>query len=230
MKSYRDWGAQAILAVLLSASMISAWADRGGRGGENHREGHHGHGYNHDFDARYHHNRYYPSLGVVVDIVPPGFYEVPYRGSRYFFQGGVWYRSQGPRFVVVTPPIGLAVSILPPFYTTLWVGGSPYYYADGVYYAWRPAQRTYVVVDAPRESDVLALPAEVSQQFVYPKNGQNEQQQAQDQYECHRWAVTQTGFDPTQPNAETTPPDATRRDDYQRATKACLDGRGYSVR
>ena len=186
-------------------------ADRGGHGEHSRDEGR-GHRQYHNYDTRYHHNRYYPTLGIVVDIVPSGFYEVPFRNHRYFFQGGVLYRAQGPRFVVVTPPIGLAVSILPPFYTTLWVGGTPYYYADGVYYAWQPAQRTYVVVDAPRESEVLALPAEVSQQFVYPKNGQNEQQQAKDRYECHRWSVAQTGFDPTQPSDDATVSNTTRRD------------------
>lgn len=33
--------------------------------------------------------------------------------------------------------------------------------------------------------------------FVYPKAGQSEQQQSQDRYECHQWAVSQTGFDPS---------------------------------
>jgi len=49
-------------------------------------------------------------------------------------------------------------------------------------------------------------------------------------YECHRWAVSQTGFDPTQPSDIASAQDVPQRDDYQRATKACLDGRGYSVR
>jgi len=224
MKNFRQWGVPAILAVLLSMSVGTAQADR-------HRDGDHGRESHSQYDTRHHHNRYYPSLGIVVDFVPTGYYEVPYGNERYFFQGGVWYRAHGPRFLVVTPPIGLAVSILPPYYTTVWVGGAPYYYADGVYYSWQTARRTYVVVDAPRESEVLALPQEAGQQFVYPKNGQNEQQQAKDQYECHRWAVTQTAYDPTQPSNTGTQQDVSRkRDDYQRATKACLDGRGYSVR
>ena len=33
--------------------------------------------------------------------------------------------------------------------------------------------------------------------FVYPRAGQSEQQQSQDRYECHQWAVSQTGFDPS---------------------------------
>ena len=43
--------------------------------------------------------------------------------------------------------------------------------------------------------------------FVYPKAGQSEQQQSQDRYECHQWAVSQTGFDPsTAPPIASAPP------------------------
>jgi hypothetical protein len=222
----------AALALLLCTIMTTALADRDG---QRSREPARDHARDHvrdrdhrQYDTRHHHNRYYPALGVVVDLVPRGFHEVPYQGTRYFFQGGVWYRSQGSRFVVVTPPTGLTLSVLPPFYTTVWAGGSPYFYADGVYYAWRPVQQAYVVVEPPRASEVLSLPPEVALQFVYPKKGQSEQQQAQDRYECHQWAVTQTGYDPTQPSD--TRDIVRQNDEYQRATQACLVGRGYSVR
>lgn len=43
--------------------------------------------------------------------------------------------------------------------------------------------------------------------FVYPKAGQSEQQQSQDRFECHQWAVQQTGFDPsTAPPVASAPP------------------------
>jgi Glycine zipper len=35
--------------------------------------------------------------------------------------------------------------------------------------------------------------------FVYPKKGQSKDQQQKDQYECHLWAVEQTGVDPMKP-------------------------------
>jgi len=48
-------------------------------------------------------------------------------------------------------------------------------------------------------STVLAGPvsAQSNQLFVYPLKNQNQQQQDKDRYECHTWAVQQTGFDPT---------------------------------
>jgi hypothetical protein len=35
------------------------------------------------------------------------------------------------------------------------------------------------------------------QVFAYPNAGQTEAEQSQDRFECHQWAVTQSGFDPS---------------------------------
>jgi len=46
----------------------------------------------------------------------------------------------------------------------------------------------------------LLLPAaawSASDFYVYPAGGQSEAQQRQDRYECHAWAVQQSGFDPS---------------------------------
>jgi hypothetical protein len=37
--------------------------------------------------------------------------------------------------------------------------------------------------------------------MIYPAKGQSPEQQSRDQYECHRWAVQQTGFDPSNPSS-----------------------------
>jgi hypothetical protein len=37
--------------------------------------------------------------------------------------------------------------------------------------------------------------------FVYPSNGQTAEQTDRDRYECHVWAVQQTGVDPSRPDA-----------------------------
>ena len=67
--------------------------------------------------------------------------------------------------------------------------------------------------------------------FIYPKNGQNEDQQATDKYECHKWANQQSGFDPTQSGGGVPPEqNASARNSYNRAITACLEGRGYSVK
>ena len=60
---------------------------------------------------------------------------------------------------------------------------------------------------------------------MYPRKGQTEQQTATDKYECHSWAVNQTGYDPTRAQAT-----GGALADYRRAMSACLDARGYSAR
>ncbi len=64
--------------------------------------------------------------------------------------------------------------------------------------------------------------------IAYPRNGQNDQQQATDKFQCHDWAKGQTGFDPTSQSSSGA--SANVRAAYGRAMAACLDGRGYTVR
>jgi hypothetical protein len=178
-------------------------------------------------DSRYSHDRYYPVRGQFLKKVPSGNRVVVHGNSRYYFHGGVWYRPQGTRFAIVMPPIGLFVPFLPPYYTTIWLGGIPYYYANEVYYARRA--NGYVVVEPPK-GEARQEPKS-GQMFIYPRQGQSEETQATDRYECHRWAVDQTGYDPTMsppemPEAQT----LQTKTEYQRAMGACLDGRGYTVK
>lgn len=126
--------------------------------------------------------------------------------------------------------MGLIVPFLPPFYTTIWVGGYPYYYAADTYYVWRPEQNAYVVSEPPPETKVSEEPATPDQLFVYPMKGQSEQKQATDRFQCHSWAMAQTGYDPTRPGGNVPETQhAAKRADYHRAMKACLEARGYSV-
>jgi hypothetical protein len=182
-------------------------------------------------DTRYHHNHYYPPRGRVIRTLPKHYRVVPYRGVNYYFNAGIWYRRSGVNFTVVIPPPGVFVPVLPPYYTTVWVGATPYYYAGGVYYIWRPSAHGYEVVKAPDDDEVVVESSVPQELFVYPKEGQSKEQQAKDRYECYRWAVDQTGFDPTMPGGDVPVEDnAAKRADYQRAETACLEGRGYSVK
>src|SRR5260370_41543124 len=46
---------------------------------------------------------------------------------------------------------------------------------------------------------VLIGPAFAQDIFIYAAKGQSQTQQDKDRYECHSWAVQQTGFDPSKP-------------------------------
>jgi hypothetical protein len=173
----------------------------------------------------------------VIRTLPPGHRSYAWRGSPYYNYGGYWYRPYGSQFIVTGAPFGLFSPVLPPYYSTLWVGGSRFFFADGTYYTYDGLRRGYVVSRSPygddwddeeddrggRGGDDGGLRDE--DLYIYPARGQSEQQQADDRYECHRWSVGQTQYDPTQSDYQR---DA--RAEYDRAISACLTGRGYSVK
>jgi hypothetical protein len=65
----------------------------------------------------------------------------------------------------------------------------------------------------------------------YRHRGQSEELQAKDRYECHRWAVSQTHYDPIQPTSGMPGAQLNQmRADYQRAMGACLDAHEYTVK
>lgn len=186
---------------------------------------------NYILDQRHRHDRYYPRPGYVTRQLPRGYYRVPYRSHDYYFYDGIWYSSRsGVEFTVIAPPIGVVIPVLPNFYTTVLIGGTTYYYADGVYYRWYPDRSGYIVVEEPQGVDTSREEVIPEELFVYPRAGQSDAQMAKDRYECHRWAVEQTGFDPTKPlGGVPADQNAQKRSDYNRATKSCLEARNYSV-
>jgi hypothetical protein len=225
-KKFVPYLAAAVLGIMvLGLTQIAFAQGRGGHdgpGGSNHQQ------YR---DTRYQHNHDYPARGQAIRSLPSGHREVFYRGVRYKFHGGVWYRPSGGRFLIVAPPIGLFVPFLPPFYSTIWFGGMPYYYANEVYYT--PTVGGYTVVDPPQGEVSQTAPStgqtQTGQLFVYPRQGQSQKLQADDRYACHNWAVDQTNYDPTKTPVGVGASE-TQSDNYRRALAACLDGRGYTVK
>jgi hypothetical protein len=182
-----------------------------------------------------------------------GGYHGGYYGPHFhgvYWGGGYWHGGYWPH-VWYGPGWAWFYPVLPIGYATFWWGGMPYYYWNNLYYTWNPGYNGYVVTDPPPAagnyddssgsadpSGVTAAPAGApdagagggggagADVFVYPRNGQSEQQANTDRYECHSWAVTQTGFDPTR----SAQPGTGGVADYRRAMIACLDARGYSAR
>jgi len=232
-------GRQAVVASVVVALALV--------GGAAFAEPHEGERHEH-MDARHAHNHAYLDRGVVVHEVPRDARVVRFGHERYWYHGGVWYRAEGPGFVVIAPPVGAVVEVLPPFYTTVMVAGRPYYYANDTYYLYSDAAQGFQVVDPPPGVEAAApmpppgvppgpppgaggAPPAGDATFVYPRNGQSPEQQASDKYECHRWAVDQTGFDPTRAGGGVAPGQQDlKRADYRRASAACLEARGYTVR
>lgn len=176
-----------------------------------------------DYRSGHDHRVIPPGRVVVLPPRPPP--PLWWRGVSYRHWDGIWVTSSPRGWITVRPPIGIVVHDLPTFRTALVIGGLTYLYVNGIYY--RERDEGGYEVAAPPIPDEPPL----ERLFIYPREGQSAEQQASDEYECHRWAVEQTGFDPTGvATGQTNTVSTTRRDNYQRASAACLDGRGYTVR
>ncbi len=87
-------------------------------------------------------------------------------------------------------------------------GPGPFVEPPPVYYYTEPQP-----VPAPRQPAAMPAPDPI----FYPRNAQSEAQTEADRVDCNRWATTQ--------------PSAMRdASAFQRATLACMEGRGYVVR
>ena len=53
---------------------------------------------------------------------------------------------------------------------------------------------------------LVFAPAMAQQMYIYPTQNQSPDQQSRDRYDCHIWAVQQTGVDPTNPQMAAAPP------------------------
>ena len=176
-----------------------------------------------DFDARYGHNHYYPSRGFVYGTLPLGAVSVGYGGGNYFFHGGVWFRPDAGRYVVVQTPVGIYLPLLPSDYATVWVGGVPYYYADGVYYNAAPGRGYVVVAPPPGAETAQAAPPPAPapaapDPIFYPRNNQSAAQTEADRRDCNAWATSQPKRWPT-PRCSSAPP----RPAWTAAATRCAD-------
>jgi hypothetical protein len=165
--------------------------------------------------------------GYRVNTIPQGRWRVPHGGIDYYYADGYWYRPYGPSYIVVTPPYGVRVRTLPSYAEQLWIGSALYFIAAGTYYLYEADRQEYVVTNAPAQvTSNNGWQGNGYDVVAYPARGQSEAQVAQDRYDCHRWAVNQSGFDPSQAAYA---PTQNVADIYRRSLGACMAGRGYSV-
>ena len=141
-----------------------------------------------------------------------GYYHGGYRGYYHGGYPGYYW----PAFWGVGVGIGIG------YYGGYYRGYYPYYapYYDGYYYdPALVASPVYSAAEpgAPRAGQPVPQAAAPTEPIFYPRNGQNAEATESDRRECNRWATTQRGA----------------MDDasiFQRATFACMEGRGYTVR
>lgn len=160
-----------------------------------------------------------PPFGVVVPILPPFYSTVWVGGLPYYYANNVYY-TQSPRgYVVVQEPPSNVMIEQPPSNA----GGQ------------QPNQGVVELgpsnaAPPPPPPDTKTGPEPAGQLFIYPRKGQSQALQAKDRKACDSWAISQTGYDPSNQSGSAGNQADTKIADYQRALGACLDGRGYTVK
>ena len=142
-----------------------------------------------------------------------------WHGGSGHWRGGYWgHRGYWPG--AFWGGVGLGIGIGAVSYYGLY--GPGYYYAPG----WGPYYYDAPVVVAPsyvesapvaRSGQAVPQTSRAPEPIFYPKNGQSAEATENDRRECNRWATTQRGA----------MADASI---FQRATYACMEGRGYTVK
>jgi len=158
-----------------------------------------------------------PPVGLFVPVLPPFYATVSFGGVPYYYADDTYYVAASGGYQVVAPPPGADQGPMDAGEGDYDPNGGGGAYGD-------PSQAPQDY--APPPGAAGGPPPQASGGlFFYPTNGQNQQQQSQDQWQCHQWAVQQTGFDPTAPGGG-----PGRQGAYNRALGACMQGRGYSVK
>ena len=193
-----------VAALAASAALVSAPAEaaRGAGGGwHGGAGGGHGGGYSHGGYRGYYGGGY------------RGYYGGGYRG--YYWPGAFW---GGVGIGIGIGAVGYYGGYYRGYYAPYY---APYYspYYDGYYDPALVVAPNYSTVEpgAPRVGQPVPQATAPAEPIFYPRNGQSAEATESDRRECNRWATTQRGA----------------MDDasiFQRATFACMEGRGYTVR
>jgi hypothetical protein len=171
-----------------------------------------------------------PPFGIIVPFLPPFYTRVWVGPYPYYYANDVYYAPGPQGYSVVAPPQGTIAMApppgmaIPPDNAVTELGP-----VDNGVQRMPPAPpvsaapRTNLPPAAPVAPPSPVAQSGGNQMFIYPRQGQNADQQNRDRSECNNWAISQTGRDPANSGGQMDP-------DYQRAMGACLDGRGYTVK
>lgn len=104
----------------------------------------------------HHRYRHLPRRGSVVKSLHRSAIAINYRGIRYRYHSGIWYRPNGTKWMIVSPGYGVHIRRLPIGYNSIVYRSNTYYYYYGTYYIQKNGE--YEVVRAPTGIEVDSLP------------------------------------------------------------------------
>lgn len=174
-----------------------------------------------------------PPIGLIVPTLPAFATAIVSAGRAYLYANDVYYR---PR-----PDLGGYEVVNDPEEPVVDSGGTASAAGTALGITAAPAgpQLTNAAAVSTTGAAPVATAAVASvgppggtgnSPYFYPHNGQSPDEQARDRYDCYRFAVAQTGFDPMRVSPGTPAAQyADRQGAYDRAQTTCYEGRGYTA-
>jgi hypothetical protein len=168
-----------------------------------------------------------PPLGIVIPFLPPDYTTLWFDSFPYYYANDVYYAPyQSGGYVVVDPPANIDSAVVGP-------PGEEEPPTAAIYPPPPPPPPPSSVQSSETETAIKVVPsppepaadAGSEPMFVYPAKGQSVSRMNKDRTQCAKQATGQTDYDPASGVGDTL-----QRDDYQSAVKACLEGRGYTVK
>ena len=104
------------------------------------------------------HYRSQPKWGRSVNVAPRNSVNINFRGTKYRYHNGIYYRPVSNGYVIAEAPVGIRLRTLPPAHTVVHHGGNPYYYYYGSFYDKVPNSREYEVIAPPVGARIPGLP------------------------------------------------------------------------
>ena len=217
-----------LMLALLSGIMLLGFAQSAQAAREERRDERAVSGHREFRDSRYHHDRVYPARGQVIRALPRDHRVVVHGGHDTISPEASGTARRGraspslrPRSVFSSPSCPRITQRYGSAAGPTTMPTKSIMHTGETAMSLSSRRRATSVRRRRRPTRCSSIPA---------KTKANSNRRT-DRYECHRWAVSQTGFDPTQPPGGV-PEDqmGQKRADYQRAMGACLDGRGYTVK
>jgi hypothetical protein len=173
-----------------------------------------------------------PPIGVVIPRLPAFATDFDIAGKVYLYANDVFYSSRpdlGGYEVVNDPQDEVTENAQAPPDSSPSRVASVAPSAVAAAAASAPARPTELAAQPNQVTAPPVTPGNPTQVTIRPRSGQSADQQAMDRYECYRFGVAQSGFDPLATYGSA-PADAARNDsEFSRAQAECLEGRGYSV-
>ena len=148
------------LAVIFSVLIISdsVFAQHKGRNKQKTKKAVVHHKKTHSKHLPHTHYKHHPRRGAVVKSLNAGAVAISFKGKRFHYHNGIFYKANGPKFIVAKAPLGMRVKVLPPKYKRFILGKKTYFYYYGTFYKRSDGANEFEVIDAPVGAVVDAIP------------------------------------------------------------------------